>query len=565
MKFKELSAVGVCVFALGACGDGNGPEPYTSVELEFHRAAQFEAPPSAWDLNWKHDTVETVLVARPGIVSFDGETPTEVWTYNGGTPGPTIEADVGDTVVVHFFNRLPEETTIHWHGLELPAQMDGTPLAQPPVEPGGYFRYEFKVTRAATYWYHPHVRSHEQVEKGRYGMLVVRDKHQDRELGLPRRAHQLVLDDILLDDDGSIAEPFPADPLENAAMQVNGREGNTLLVNGQVQPTQKIRAHQPQRLRLVNSSNSRFMRVAIDGHTMYRVGGDGGLLQAPLTVPDIEMIPGNHEGQVISNPDLSQGLLLTPGERADVVFTPNHRGEINVTWHDVPRGRHSASYADDGSIMLGHLHQDGAAAPQTLMTFNAVGRLGDEFVPPSELRDIEPIDVTGAAPLPLMFGHTPANPDGDVTFFVQMKDGAPLPFPAIQPEDAPTVSTGETRIWQVVNMTGGDHNFHPHGFIFQHLETEYVDMDTPENNYVVPAAYLEDKDTIHLLRRPGAMGRSRTITRLAVRFDDTGREGQIGAYGKNPSDDMSGGWAVHCHLLEHAERGMMTFLQVVDP
>jgi FtsP/CotA-like multicopper oxidase with cupredoxin domain len=75
---------------------------------------------------------------------------------------------------------------------------------------------------------------------------------------------------------------------------------------------------------------------------------------------------------------------------------------------------------------------------------------------------------------------------------------------------------------------------------------------------------LEEKDTIHLPRRPGAMGRSRTITRLAVRFDDTGREGQIGAYGKAPGPGASGGWFVHCHLLGHAGRGMMTFLQVVD-
>lgn len=578
---RAIGMVAVLGLSFAACGGVDSGSETTDVSREELHIGGLAGPPIARDFNRSRHVVETVLVARPAVVSFGDGVETEVWTYNGGTPGPTIEADIGDKVVVHFFNHLPEPTTVHWHGLEVPATMDGTPLSQDAVPPGGYFRYEFVVHRAATYWYHPHVRSNEQVEKGLYGMLVVRDPKEDRALGLPRRAHRLVLDDILLDDSGQIAEPFPVDPLMNATTQVNGREGNVLLVNGHSAPVQRIRAGEPQRLRLVNASNSRFMRVAIEGHRMFRIGGDGGLLESPLEIPDVAMVPMAHEpmegdqmtddemsdhddAMMVSNPDPSQGLLLTPGERADVIFTPHGRGLIRMMWHDIPRGHHTATYADDGSIALGHGHNDGMSPPQTLMTFRAVGHSGPEFIPPAELRDIEPIDTTDAAPLPLMFGHTPPNLDGDVTFFVQMKDGAPLPYPQVQPEDAPTVHVGDTRIWQVMNMTGGDHNFHPHGFMFQLLETEYVDMDTPENNYVVPAPYLEDKDTIRLPRRPGAMGRSRTITRLAVHFDDRGRDGQTTAFGKEPSPGHSGGWFVHCHLLEHADRGMMTFLQVLD-
>ena len=101
--------------------------------------------------------------------------------------------------------------------------------------------------------------------------------------------------------------------------------------------------------------------------------------------------------------------------------------------------------------------------------------------------------------------------------------------------------------------------------MFQPIETEYIDMDTPANNYTVPAAYLEEKDTIILPRRTGmTKGRSKTISRLAIRFSDEGREGQIVASGKMPTSTTSGGWLFHCHLLDHGARGMANFLQIFD-
>lgn len=524
-------------------------------------------PRPAVDLNPDPDVVEVLLVASPWAIDYGTGATTRVWTYNGQIPGPTIEAEVGDTLVVHFFNFLPEGTTIHWHGLELPADMDGSNIAQLQVEPGGYFRYEFDLLRAATFWYHPHIRTNVQVEKGLHGTLVVREPTVDQALGLPQREHVLVLDDVLLDENGQVAEPFPDDPLENAVTHVNGREGNTLLVNGRTGREVTIRRGVPHRLRLVNTSNVRFMRVSIPGHRMWRIGGDGGLLEEPLEIPPIERVPSPHDpDHMISNPDPDQGLLLTPGERADVVFTPQgpEGSVLPIEWHDFPRGRHRAFYKPDGTIGLGHAHDDGHAHPETLVNLRLEGPSGgSEYFPPPVLRDIDPIDATGAEPIPVTFGHTLPDAEGDVTFFVAMKDGKPLPFSQITAADAPVASVGETRIWEVHNLTGGDHNFHPHGFMFQPLEVEYVDLDNPENNFTVPAPYLEEKDTIHLPARPGAKGRSRTITRLAVEIDDTGREGQVAASGKDPTATESGGWVFHCHILEHADSGMMSFLQVV--
>ncbi|MDH3597878.1 MAG: multicopper oxidase domain-containing protein [Rhodospirillales bacterium] len=187
------------------------------------------APHVAVDRN--PDIVEVFLTAKEKMVQIGQGKPTKMWTYNGVVPGPTIEGKVGDTVIVHFTNELPEETTIHWHGLEVPANMDGSNISQNAVEPGGYFRYEFKLLRAATYWYHPHIRTNEQIEQGLHAALVVRDPDEDSSLGLPESEHVLVLEDVLLDAEGNVAEPLPRDPLAKATMQLNGRQGNTLLVN----------------------------------------------------------------------------------------------------------------------------------------------------------------------------------------------------------------------------------------------------------------------------------------------------------------------------------------------
>ncbi len=523
------------------------------------------APEVAVDTDPRDGRVEITLEAREAEVDLGTGALTRVWTYNGGIPGPTIEAEVGDVLTVHFYNSLPEPTTVHWHGVEVPADMDGSNISQTAVPPGGYFRYRFKLRRAATFWYHPHIRSHEQVERGLYGALVVRDP-ADHCAGLPQSEHVAVLDDVLVDDEGQLADVIPLDdPLANAERQLNGREGNILLVNGTAtHDVVHVRRGEPQRLRLVNASNSRMMRVSLSGHTMYRVGGDGGLLESPIEILPIDLVPNPDGGPDISDPDLSRGLILTPGERADVVFTPE-ADDIALEWHDYARGRHSAFYTPAGTIGIGDADDDGARPFQTLMTFRAHGDAGaNPYEPPAHLRDIEPIDVTNAAPLPVMMGHTPPDEHGDVTFFVQMRAGAPLPFDAVTPDDAPTVTVGETRVWEINNMTGGDHNFHPHGFSFQPIEIEYIDMDDPANNAVVPFDRVEIKDTIRVPKRPGARGRSRTVLRAAVTFDDHGRRGRIAAYGKVPGHHRSGGWIFHCHILEHAARGMMSFLQVVE-
>ena len=117
------------------------------------------------------------------------------WGYNGQVPGPTIQGRVGDVLEVRFTNRLPEPTNIHWHGLRVPAAMDGTESVQSPVAPGATFVYRFRLPDAGTCWYHPHINETEQLERGLAGALVVRGSDEPR---LDRERNR-VLDDVRLD------------------------------------------------------------------------------------------------------------------------------------------------------------------------------------------------------------------------------------------------------------------------------------------------------------------------------------------------------------------------------
>jgi len=546
--------------------------------------------PAAIDVNPASDIVEVYLEAKETDVELIPGVQTRMWTYNGQFPGPQIDAKLGDTLIVHLTNSLPEDTTIHWHGLELPATMDGSHISQLAVKPGESFTYQFKLNHAATYWYHPHIQAYEQVERGLYGALVVRDTQYERELGLPVSSEVVViLDDILLDDAGQIVFNPSSDPLQKATQQANGREGNWFAINGKVFPVQdnafslpnlNVRSGVPVRLRLINAANARFFRVAMPDYNLYQIGGDGGLLETPQTRPPIDVLeavqtqkakpnPRHIDGITYrANPDLSKGLMLVPGERGDVVFTPiGYPGDSKfLEWFYHDRGAHKAMYDDTGQIMLSHEHDT-----SSLIWFSRLIRftftddsdwLADEYLPPQKLRTIEILDTSAATTLPVVFGHSMPDANGDITFFATMNNGSGVPFDQVTPELALKAKIGQTYIWEVSNLTQGDHPFHPHGFRFQWLETRYEDIDFPDKNRVETANVREWKDTIRVPGRSGEMGQSRTIMRLAVRFDDTGREGQVAASGKVPDSNGSGGWFVHCHILEHSARGMGTFLEL---
>jgi suppressor of ftsI len=216
---------------------------------------------------------------------IDGVT-TEMYAYNGAVPGPTLELQEGDDVVIRFRNDLPEETTVHWHGLHLPFDADGSPFH--PVAPGATYEYRFTVRpgSAGTYWYHPHPhhRTGLQVARGLYGGVIVRAQDDPLPSSLTERL--LILADNRLLPDGSLDLPDTHSHQGRVDFE-NGREGDILLVNGVVEPELEIRPGEVQRWRVVNASAGRYYRLHLPGHTLLHVGSDGGLFETPMEVDEI--------------------------------------------------------------------------------------------------------------------------------------------------------------------------------------------------------------------------------------------------------------------------------------
>lgn len=148
--------------------------------------------PNGVTLPWKLvDGVKIFhLIAEPVTHEFAPGLTAECWGYNGRTPGPTIEAVEGDRVRIYVTNRLPEATTVHWHGILLPNGMDGVSgLNQKPVEPGETFKYEFTLRQHGTHMYHPHFDEMAQMGLGLMGLFIIHprtppDPPIDRDFGI---------------------------------------------------------------------------------------------------------------------------------------------------------------------------------------------------------------------------------------------------------------------------------------------------------------------------------------------------------------------------------------------
>jgi FtsP/CotA-like multicopper oxidase with cupredoxin domain len=213
---------------------------------------------------------EFSLIAAPGRTSLVGppHPDTGVWAYDNRVPGPEIRVRQGERIRVRVENRLPEETTVHWHGVRVPNAMDGVPhLTQAPIGPNKAFVYEFDVPDAGTYWYHPHQHSTVQVGRGLCGALIVEEPQPitvDRDL-------VWVLSDWRLLENAQISDDFD----NRHDMAHNGRVGNTVTLNGKVPDTVAVRAGERVRLRLINAANARIFGLEFEGHRPMIIAYDG--------------------------------------------------------------------------------------------------------------------------------------------------------------------------------------------------------------------------------------------------------------------------------------------------
>jgi len=426
------------------------------------------------DLNPDPNILEIELDARVANLEIVPGYQTPVWTYGGSLPGPLIRAQVGDRLIVHFRNNLPEATSIHWHGLRVANDMDGVPgVTQDPVAAGGEFRYEFVLRDAGTYWYHPHINSAAQVGWGMYGPLVVEDPNDSEAFG---DDVVLMLSDMSLLDDGS----FQPTDAGGAFGDLFGREGSVLLVNGRVEPRIRVRRGKQQRWRVINAARARYFDLRVRDHEFTRIGGDNGLAARSESL---------------------YRVLVTPGERADLIFTPQDEPGSSrlVQWAPVDRGYGTAFSRPREPLF----HLDTVEEPPVIPA---------EI--PLELREIAPIDTANAIEKTLDMTIEMSNNDVVMGF-----NG--VPYWQMEPLAA---RLGETHVWTLRNPTAFAHPFHLHGYFFQVLDSERIP---------------EWKDTVNVPVEDEI--------RIAVRFDE-----------------RPGMWMYHCHILDHAEVGMMGQLHVAE-
>ncbi|HEY6800443.1 MAG TPA: multicopper oxidase domain-containing protein, partial [Agromyces sp.] len=242
------------------------------------------------------------LDARAGQTRFVDQEATPTLGYNGSYLGPTLMAERGERVRVDVTNGLSESTTVHWHGMHLPAAMDGGPHS--PIAAGGRWSPEWTIDQpAASLWYHPHLhgRTRAQVDAGLAGMFIVQDDQEDA-LALPREYGvddvPLIVQDRSFSADGAFAGGL--------GMQFDGVLGDTILVNGTVSPYLEVTTERV-RLRLLNGSSARMYDFAFaDGREFQLIATDGGLLDRPTPSTNVPLSPGERAEIVVP---------LQPGER----------------------------------------------------------------------------------------------------------------------------------------------------------------------------------------------------------------------------------------------------------
>ncbi len=240
------------------------------------------------------------LIAEPVKQQLAPNKTVILWGFNGSAPGPTIQVNQGDRVRIIVDNHLPEATSMHWHGLEIPHNMDGGPgVSQEPIKPGGRFIYEFTLHQEGTYFYHSHMAMQEMM-----GMLGGFIMH-------PKQSHRPVVDkDFLV-----LLQEYAVLP-NNVVPNSMNMEFNWLLLNGKAGPATTplvVRLGDRVRVRLVNLGMDHHP-IHLHGHTFVVTGTEGG------RIPESAQYPGNT-------------VLVGVAQARDFEFLANNPGDWMLHCH----------------------------------------------------------------------------------------------------------------------------------------------------------------------------------------------------------------------------------------
>ena len=362
------------------------------------------------------------IEAQEGSTEFFDGYQTETYGYNGSFLGPVIRVNRGQTVKIRTSNKLSDETTFHWHGLELPGEADGGPHQN--LKSGESKIIEFKVDQeASTLWFHPHPegKTSEQVYKGLAGLIYIDDENS-KNLGLPSdygvNDIPLIIQDKKFDDQKQLNY--------QKAKNEDGTIGDALLINGTLNPKLTVN-NEKVRLRILNGSNARNYTFKLStGNSFVQIATDGGFLNKPVTLNEI---------------------TLTPSERAEII--------VDFSGYD--SSSDVALISEDETILL---------------PFAINNQLIDSDNIPESLNDFAVTDEERNLPVSKkleLFGM-----GNMVTINGKQFDMERIDF---------TQKQGVTEIWEIYNkpdmMGGMTHLFHIHGTQFKIISIDGI--EPPEN------------------------------------------------------------------------------------
>ncbi|UXX85268.1 multicopper oxidase family protein [Roseovarius pelagicus] len=359
---------------------------------------------------------------------------TEIWGYDGKMPGPELRLAQGARLQRSFVNRLPQASSVHWHGMRIDNAMDGVAgLTQPAVEPGQNFDYDFVAPDAGTYWYHAHNRSTEQVARGLYGALIVEESTPPD----VDRDEVLILDDWLLNPETAQIDPDFTSLHDRSHA---GRRGNFIATNGIHHLSLDVRQHERMRLRLVNAANARIFVLALKGMDGWTVALDGMPLARPEPVTDALILgPGQRA-------DLIVDVTAAPGELAHLVRLENEDASSQVAFPVTAKASATHRAAPDPlppNPRMELTGLDGARTTRLDMQGGAMGTL-DTAILNGEKKSFREL--------------VEANQFWSFNGTVGMTD-----VPLID------VSQGETVKLQIYNDTSFPHAMHLHGLHFREI------------------------------------------------------------------------------------------------
>ncbi len=389
------------------------------------------------------EKVYTFSLQKGNHAFIDGQ-PTATLGFNGDYLGPTIKVDAGDLVRFNITNELDEVSTVHWHGMHVPPEMDGTP--HQPIAVGETWQpyYEIK-NEASTMWYHPHThgRTAHQSYFGLAAFFIIEDDNS-KSLAIPQTYgvddFPLAVQDRRFTDTGDLFYPATG----------NAFLGDSVVVNGTYAPQLTV-AGKRIRLRLLNGSNSRIFRFAFsDGRTFHQIATDGGLLAAPVALDQVK---------------------LSPGERAEIVVDFSDNTDVKLI-----------SLPDTNLLAMAENAFEGDSGRFDILQINV--QPTDDVSPelPSVLNVINGWDESEVDRVRTMRLAGQMSQDANAAADSAIGSGRQIPINGKLMNMArvdEVVTLGDIEIWEITNMGGVPHPFHVHDVQFLVVDR---DGDAPPAN-----------------------------------------------------------------------------------